>query len=80
MKTQLIGYYNRHGYRIEDNLDGEILYEAGNNPLESTSHVDPADGLNLKTIRSYCDRTGKAMSREHVADYIGTYREEPETC
>ena len=48
---KIIGYYNLDGYRIEDNLDGEVLYEAGNNPLESTSYVDRSDGLPLETIR-----------------------------
>lgn len=73
---KIIGYYNLDGYRIEDNLDGEILYEAGNNPLESSSHVDRSDGLPIKTIREYCEQTGREMSVELKAEFLGAYPEE----
>jgi len=73
---KIIGYYNLDGYRIEDNLDGEILYEAGNNPLESSSHVDRADGLPIETIREYCERTGKEMATELKAEFLGAHYEE----
>jgi hypothetical protein len=73
---KIIGYYNLDGYRIEDNLDGEVLYEAGNNPLESSSHVDRADGLPLHTIKEYCERTGREMAEELSAAFVGAYLEE----
>jgi hypothetical protein len=76
---KIIGYYNLDGYRIEDNLDGEILYEAGNNPLESSSHVDRVDGLPLKTIKKYCRGTGFEIAEELKAEFLGAYFEEVTT-
>ena len=73
---EIIGYYNLDGYRIEDNLDGEVLYEAGNNPLESTSHVDHADGLPIETIQEYCVLTGQEVAKELKAEFMGAFLSE----
>ena len=73
---EIIGYYDLDGYRIEDNLDGEVLYEAGNNPLESSSHVDRADGLPIEKIIEYCVLTGQEMSRELKAGFKGVFLSE----
>ena len=70
---EIIGYYDLDGYRIEDNLDGEVLYEAGNNPLESSSHIDHADGLPIEKIIEYCILTGQEMAAELKAEFRGAY-------
>ena len=75
---EIIGYYDLDGYRIEDNLDGDVLYDAGNNPFESSSHVDRKDGLPLETIKEYCERTGKEMAKELNAVFLGAFEEEEE--
>lgn len=72
-KQELIGYYDLDGYRIEDNLDGEVLYEAGNNPHESSSHVAHEHGLSLATLKEYCERTGREMAEERGATFAGAF-------
>ena len=72
---KLIGYYNRDGYRI-DEVDGRTLYEGGNNPLESSSVIDRADGLPLRTIRRFCRQTGREIAEERGAEFVGVEREE----
>ena len=81
MSARLVGYYNRDGYRIErpDDHGGRILYEAGNNPLESSSHVDQEDGLPLRTIRRFCLQTGREMAAEMDGTFAGAEREEERT-
>lgn len=76
--TKLIGYYNEYGYRIEDNLDGEELYIAGNNPFESSSVVELENGLPLDKIKEYCERTGQDMAEELKAEWLGAEYEEIE--
>jgi len=78
--TKLIGFYNEYGYRIEDNLDGAVLYTAGNNPLESSSVVSLNDGLPMKTIKEYCGRTGLEMAEEIGGEWIGAEYETWEDC
>jgi len=80
--ARLIGYYNRDGYRIEkvmpdDHGNSRTLYEAGNNPLESSnSIVDRAGGLPLRTIRRFCRQTGREIATERGAEFVGVEREE----
>jgi len=45
---KIIVYYNEHGYRIENNLDGEVLYEAGNSPLNRQPFAAPKMAWTLK--------------------------------
>jgi hypothetical protein len=71
---KIIGYYNLDGYRIEDNLDGEILYEAGNNPFDSTSVID--DGLPLEIIKGFCNQTGLEMTVDRGVEFVGAYFKE----
>ena len=33
------GEVNKYGYRIIDNTTGDIIYQAGNNPRESSSVI-----------------------------------------
>ena len=70
---KIIGYYNLDGYRIEKN-DGEVLYEAGNNFFESSSHIE--NGLPLITIKEYCEQTGREMAAELKAEFLGAHLEE----
>ena len=74
MKT-LSGNYNRDGYTITDET-GEIVYEAGNNPLESSSRVRHDEGLDLRTIRRYCIQTGREMAAESGAEFARAERVE----
>lgn len=73
---KIIGYYHAYGYRIEDNLDGEMLYEAGNSFYDSTSVIDKDQGLNIKTIKKYCERTGKEIAEEKSGEWLGAYQDE----
>lgn len=77
-KMEIIGYYDENGYQIENHRECEILYQAGNNPLESSSYVPVNEGLPIKTIREYCERTGKEMAKENNAYWLGAYRLEKE--
>lgn len=74
----LIGYYNRDGYRIENSFSGMVWYRAGNNPWESSSWVPPNCALPLRTLRQFCIRTGKEMAREMNAIFTGVFREDEE--
>ena len=56
----ITGYYDNQGYSIWK--DDELLYEAGNNPLESSSVVK--NGLPIETIREYCIQTGNEIAEE----------------
>ena len=72
MKT-LTGYYNKNGYRIEDE-SGNALYHAGNNPLESSSVIE--NGLPIETLKDFCEQTGKEMADELSADFVGAFEDE----
>ena len=72
---KLIGYYNKHGYRIQDG-NGNELYTAGNNPFESSSIVD--NGLPIETLRGYCEQTGREMAAELSAEFMGVEFEDEE--
>jgi len=66
---KVIGYYNALEYRIE--LDGVEVYTAGNSPHESQTYVTADMGVGLRTMRSYCITTSKALAKEHNAEYVG---------
>ena len=77
----LTASYNRHGYVIEDNLDGEELYRAGNCKYESTTEVNPKSdaACDLRTIRSMALSTLKEECRDLGAVNGGIYRiDDPE--
>jgi hypothetical protein len=57
---------------------GNVLYEAGNNPLESSSYVAWDEGLPIETIKQFCEVTGKEMEKELNAEFIGMEEEEDE--
>ena len=56
----ITGYYDNSGYSIWKN--DELIYEAGNNPLESTSVIK--NGLLIETIKEYCIQTGNEIAAE----------------
>lgn len=66
----ITGYYDAGGYWIEDQ-DGKILYQAGNNPHESTGTID--SGLPLETIKGFCEKTGQEMADELNATFAGVF-------
>lgn len=79
----IIGYYNRQGYRIgmiDDGGQFEQLYDAGNNRNDSdrTNSVplDSPNALPLRTIRAYCIQTGKEIAKEQAIEFVGAEREE----
>ena len=76
-KPRLIGYYNRDGYHIDEaGCYGRRLYEAGNDPLESSGHVPREIGESLRTIRRFCLQTGREMAAERGVEFAGVEREE----
>ncbi len=73
-----IGYYNRHGYRIE-NLAGTEQHGFGNMKLwDSQQQVSPGspDAASLRQIRSWCIRTGREIAKERHGKWLGAEREE----
>jgi len=60
-KIKIHGVYNEYGYNIWDATNGELLYEGGNSPFESTGTLDINDPMveKLGTIKKYCIQTGK---------------------
>jgi hypothetical protein len=67
MTKQLVGFYHPHGYNLWTMESGRLLeqvYEAGNNPAESTSMVTIEQGEDLETLERYCEQTGKEMAGE----------------
>jgi hypothetical protein len=64
----IVGEYHEHGYTItlmaDDRADDEELYSAGNSPDDSQAYSAPEHGLPLKTIRQYCEQTGKELAVE----------------
>jgi hypothetical protein len=75
---KIIGYYNHYGYRIEDNENGKVLYEAGNNPLESTGVVERKDGISIEMIKMYCEQSGRDIAEEKGVEWLGAHQDEDE--
>ena len=73
---KIIGFYDKFGYTIEDESTGEVLYTAGNNPLESSSIVSPEKGLTISMIKKYCRQSGKEIAKENKGEFIGCYLKE----
>lgn len=70
------GFYNKSGYRILDE-NGEETYSAGNSPYESQTVLQPENGpLPLKTIKQYCNITGRDIAEENHGKWIGCKRYE----
>ena len=73
------GRYNRYGYVIE--VDGEEVYRAGNNPLESSEALEPSRHIGktvpLETLAEYCRQTAGEIAEEErgvigeIRHYLG---------
>jgi hypothetical protein len=67
------GEYNQYGYEIW--CDGQVVYSAGNNVLDSTQ---PAmcneDRLPLTTMRRFCIRTAREVAKEQNRPFGGVER------
>jgi hypothetical protein len=66
----VIGEYNKDGYIIST-ADGEVLYEAGANAVDSTA---PGRDVTLATLRQWCIKTGKEIAAEIGAIWSGAER------
>ena len=70
----LTGEYNKQGYKIFS--DNELIYEAGNNPLDSALGQNLAsDGLSLPALKMYCDITMSDLAierNEETGDILQT--------
>jgi len=69
MKNYVLGRYNAHEYEIE--VDGEIVYRAGNSPLDSQGYVSKQDGIGIAEMKEYCIHTTKQEARERGIRYLG---------
>lgn len=75
-KNIVVGEYNHYGYTLFDPTGIKELYSAGNNPVDSEQFLPLGDpkGLSLKTIRSFCIKTGKEMAEEKGWKWGGACR------
>ena len=67
-----IGRYNTLGYSVVvmfANGHEDTLYTAGNSPLDSQWYVE--DGLDLDTMKRYCEQTTKEMATENKGAFGG---------
>ena len=64
------GEVNKYGYRIIDNTTGDIIYQAGNNPRESSS-VILSGGLPIHKLIEYCHQTGNEIAAEEGKLWVG---------
>ena len=64
------GEVNKFGYRIIDNTSGDIIYQAGNNPRESSSTV-LTGGLPICKLIAYCHQTGNELAQEQGKLWVG---------
>jgi hypothetical protein len=76
---QIRGVFNEYGYQIIDIETYEILYEAGNNPMDSGPSQSLAVGkgaADIDTIRQWCDQTGAVMALESGDCWRGSAQED----
>jgi hypothetical protein len=71
----LEGYYNALMYEIVDIETDEVVYQAGNNPHDSSiSQSLPANaGVGLFTMHKYCRQTGREMAAERGVRWRGAH-------
>jgi len=68
---RLIAYYNKCEYSIENIDTGEALYTAGNASYDSQVRLYSGDGVGLFEMKRFAHQTGKEMSTELDARFIG---------
>lgn len=66
---KVIGRYNGLEYEVE--LDGEIVYTAGNSPHDSQFYASLEDGIGIEAMRTFCKSTSQDIAKENNAQYIG---------
>ena len=77
MPRQLVGFYHTSGYNLwvqKTELD-EQVYEAGNNPADSTSTLPVEQGEDLETLKGFCEQTGKELAEEMGLSWGGCVEE-----
>lgn len=52
-------------------LDGKVIYTAGNSHHDSQAYTTAEDGVGLRAMKVYCEQTGKELADENKAQYIG---------
>ena len=75
----LVGFYHPHGYNIHRQEDGQLVeqvYEAGNNPGDSTSMIPVERGEDLETLHRFCEQTGKELAKEMGLPWAGCSEED----
>lgn len=70
--TQLYGIVNAFGYQILDRKTNDILYEAGNNPIDSspTQSLSADQGVGVETLTEWANLTGNEMAEELGAKWF----------
>jgi hypothetical protein len=68
-KPKITGLYTALAYVIK--LDGKVIYQAGNSPLESQVYLPETQGVGLATMKEFCEQTAKELAEQHNADFIG---------
>lgn len=67
--SKVIGRYNELEYEVE--LDGEVIYSAGNSPFDSQVYTDKETGVGLAVMKEYCEYTSREFAKEHKAKFMG---------
>jgi hypothetical protein len=61
-QKEVRGFYNALKYSIE--IDGEIVYTAGNGRGDSQAYVSAANGVGLEKMHEYCEQTANEFAEE----------------
>lgn len=83
MTAQLIGFYHPHGYNIWLAKYGKLIeqvYEAGNSPSCSVTLVPVERGVPVKTLKRYCEQTGREIAAEMGLAWTGCDEEDDPYC
>ena len=70
-KIKVIGRYHELQYEVVDFTNDQVLYTAGNSPLDSQGYVPAEDGVGIDTMKQYCEKTTRQIAQEQNAEYIG---------
>jgi len=74
-KVKYYGEFNSNGYEIfvQDGSNSESIYQAGNCKYDSAQSLPVgSDGsLDIATIESYCEQTGKEIANDNNGLWIG---------
>lgn len=79
MKHEAItGNYNSSRYEIWSltTAGQELIYTAGNCRYDSTLIVPVEDGVGIKTMQEYCERTTREFATERSATFGGITQDE----